>query len=62
VSHDDQGTGLIPRLKPPVPWWRWAIWWATLGVAIVVFYVLLTPIWIGLRWAAWIAEFRARRR
>jgi hypothetical protein len=28
----------------------------------VLFYVLLTPIWIGLRWAAWIAEFRARRR
>jgi hypothetical protein len=48
--------------KPPVPWWRWAIWWVVLAAAIVVFYVLLTPIWIGLRWAAWIAEFRARRR
>jgi hypothetical protein len=48
--------------KPPVPWWRWAIWWATLGVALVVFYVLLTPIWMGLRALAWLAEFRARRR
>jgi hypothetical protein len=28
----------------------------------VVFYVLLTPLWIGLRTLAWIAEFRARRR
>jgi hypothetical protein len=45
-----------------VPLWRWALWWATLGVALVIFYVLLTPIWIGLRWAAWIAELRARRR
>ncbi len=23
-----------------------------------VFYVLLTPIWIGLRTLAWVAEFR----
>ena len=27
-----------------------------------VFYVLLTPIWIGLRTLAWVAEFRRRRR
>jgi hypothetical protein len=33
-----------------------------LFVADVVFYVLLTPLWIGLRTLAWIAEFRARRR
>ena len=25
-----------------------------------VFYVLLTPLWIGLRGAAWVAEFRRR--
>jgi [pyruvate, water dikinase]-phosphate phosphotransferase / [pyruvate, water dikinase] kinase len=28
----------------------------------VVFYVLLTPVWMGLRAAAWLADFRARRR
>jgi hypothetical protein len=50
------------RAKPPVPWWRWATWWATLIAADVVFYVLLTPLWMGLRGAAWIAEWRARRR
>jgi hypothetical protein len=33
-----------------------------LGVALVVFYVLLTPIWLGLRGLAWIAELRARRK
>jgi hypothetical protein len=27
-----------------------------------IFYVVLTPVWIGLRTLAWIAEFRARRR
>ena len=50
------------RPKPPVPLWRWALWWVGLAAALVVFYVLLTPIWMGLRALAWIAEFRARRR
>jgi hypothetical protein len=50
------------RPKPPVAWWRWATWWGFLGFALVLFYVLLTPIWLGLRGLAWLAEFRARRR
>ena len=49
------------REKPPVPLRYWALWWAILVVADVVFYVLLTPIWIGLRVIAWLAEFRSRR-
>jgi hypothetical protein len=40
----------------------WVAWWALLGAAVVVFYVLLTPIWMGLRALAWLADFRARRR
>jgi hypothetical protein len=51
-----------PAPKGPVPLWRWASWWAILAAALVVFYVLLVPIWMGLRGAAWIAELRARRR
>ena len=50
------------RPKPPVPLWRWGLWWLLLGAALILFYVLLTPIWIGLRALAWIAEFNARRR
>ena len=50
------------RPKPPVPLWRWASWWLILAVAVVMFYVLLTPVWMGLRAAAWLADFRARRR
>jgi hypothetical protein len=42
---------------PPV---RFAFWWLLLFASVVVFYVLLTPIWIGLRAAAWIAELRSR--
>jgi hypothetical protein len=38
------------------------MWWAALGVAVVLFYVILTPIWIGLRAAAWVAELNARQR
>jgi hypothetical protein len=50
------------REKPPVPLRYWVLWWAILVVADIVFYVLLTPIWIGLRVVAWLAEFRARRK
>ena len=48
--------------KPPVPLRYWALWLAILVVADIVFYVLLTPIWIGLRAVAWLAEFRSRRK
>jgi hypothetical protein len=33
-----------------------------LAFALVIFYVLLTPVWMGLRALAWLADFRARRR
>jgi len=48
--------------RPPIPAWRWASWFAALGAALVVFYVLLTPVWFSLRALAWAVEFRARRR
>jgi hypothetical protein len=32
-----------------------------MGVAIFVFYVLLTPLWLGLRALAWLADRRARQ-
>ena len=48
--------------KPPVPLRYWALWVALLVVADFLFYVVLTPIWMGLRAVAWLAEFRARRR
>ena len=48
--------------KGPVPARYWALWFTILGAAIIVFYVVLTPVWFGLRVAAWVAEFKARRR
>jgi hypothetical protein len=55
VSRDLSEKGWVPLRY-------WALWWAALGVALVVFYVLLTPLWIGLRALAWMAEWRARQR
>jgi uncharacterized iron-regulated membrane protein len=49
------------RPKPPVPLWRWVFWWVGLGFAVIVFYVVLTPVWLGLRGLAWLAEIRARQ-
>jgi hypothetical protein len=43
-----------------VPARFWVLWWGALSIAIVLFYVVLTPIWLGLRAAAWVAELRAR--
>ena len=48
--------------KPPVPAWRWGVWYSALGLALVLFYVVFAPFWFGLRLAAWVAEFRARRQ
>ena len=48
--------------KPAVPLWRWLFWGVEFVGGIILFYVVLTPIWIGLRVLAWAAEFRARRR
>ena len=47
---------------PHVPLWRWVFWAVEMAAGIVLFYIILTPIWIGLRALAWVAEFKARRR
>ncbi len=48
--------------KGHVPVRYWILWWSLIVVADLLFYVLLTPIWIGLRALAWLAEYRQRRR
>ncbi len=45
-----------------VPLRYWVLWWFLLMAADVLFYVVLTPIWLGLRAAAWLAELCARLR
>ena len=50
------------REKGWVPFRHLAFWWFLLLLGDLVFYVLLTPIWLGLRAAAWIAELTSRVR
>ena len=50
------------REKGWVPLPRLALYGFLLLLGDVVFYVLLTPLWIGLRVAAWVAEIRSRAR
>ena len=51
----------MKNVKGSVPIRYWILWWVILVVADFVFYVVLTPIWIGLRAVAWLAEFRRGR-
>jgi len=52
----------VKNEKGSVPLRYWTMWGALIVLADFIFYVVLTPIWIGLRVVAWLAEFRARRR
>ena len=58
--------GYNPRAREArakrIPIWRWVLWHFGLVLGMLVFYVGLTPIWIGFRAAAWLAEFKACRR
>jgi len=49
------------KAKPPVPLWRWAFWWCLLAPALVLFYVVFTPVWLGVRIARLLAEARSRK-
>ncbi|MGH3023001.1 MAG: hypothetical protein ACRDNI_05035 [Gaiellaceae bacterium] len=46
------------RGKPPIPWYYWPAWLLTLAAGLFVFYVLFTPVWIGIRLVSWFAERR----
>jgi hypothetical protein len=48
--------------RKPIPPYYWALWMATLGLALFVFYVLLTPVWMGIRLIAWLSDRRLLRR
>ena len=54
--------GRSPEDKGWAPLRYWAAWMLLLVLADIVFYVILTPVWLGLRGAAWAAELRSRLR
>jgi len=55
-----QGRSLSDKGWAPLRYW--ALWYSGLAIAVLLFYVILTPFWIGLRVVAWAAEFRSRRQ
>jgi hypothetical protein len=46
--------------KGSVPLRYWTIWSISTAIALVLFYVVLTPLWLGLRVAAWLSDRRRR--
>jgi hypothetical protein len=44
--------------KPPVPWYYWPFWMLLLAAGLFVFYVLFTPVWVGIRLVGWFAHRR----
>jgi hypothetical protein len=46
----------------PIPFLYWPLWSATLALALVVFYGILTPVWMAIRVVAWVSERPLFRR
>jgi hypothetical protein len=46
------------REKRRIPWWYWPWWLLLLAVGLFIFYVLFTPVWVGIRLVSWLAERR----
>ena len=44
-----------PSLRP-VPFYWWPLWMAFLAAALILFYAILTPIWMGVRLIVWVSE------
>ena len=47
---------MTPKRK--IPFYYWPFWMVLLALGLFVFYVLLTPIWMGIRLISWLAERR----
>ena len=48
--------------KPKIGWDWWPLWMALLAVGLFWFYVVMTPVWIGIRLVARISERKAKAR
>ena len=44
--------------KPKIPFYYWPFWMVCLALGLFIFYVLLTPVWMGIRLVSWLAEKR----
>jgi hypothetical protein len=46
----------------PVPFYWWPVWMFFLAVGLFLFYVILTPVWMGIRLVAWVSEHARPRK
>jgi hypothetical protein len=51
-----------PGPKPPVGWYWWPLWVFLHLVGLFFFYVVMTPVWVGIRFVAWLSERSSRGR
>ena len=65
-TQTEEFPGFVPEALAArakrIPIWRWVLWQVTLLLGMLVFYVGLTPIWIGMRCVAWVAALTSGRR
>jgi hypothetical protein len=47
--------------KAPIPFYYWPFWGLLLVIGLFAFYVVFTPVWMGIRLVAWIVEGRRFR-
>ena len=45
--------------KPRIPFYWWPLWMLLLALCLFVFYVVFTPVWLGIRLTAWLSERRS---
>jgi hypothetical protein len=66
MTETDEFPGYVPEARAArskrIPVWRWVLWQVALLAGMLVFYVGLTPVWIGMRCVAWVASLRSDRQ
>jgi hypothetical protein len=50
------------QARRPIPFYYWPFWMVILAAGLFVFYVVFTPIWMGIRFISWLAERRGVER
>jgi hypothetical protein len=50
------------RARRSIPFYYWPFWMVLLVAGLFVFYVVLTPIWMGIRFISWLADRRGLQR
>jgi hypothetical protein len=43
-----------------IPPYYWLLWGTLLAAGLFVFYVVFTPVWMGIRFVAWLSERGSR--